>query len=172
MFKFSILLIITLFCGLQSEIIRDTISDTTTYIYGDIIYSSNIENIEMIICVDDTTSSGFGDDSINFQYGIQLIKILTNTSNIVDTLHGLYVVVDTITPTSFGNVTEINLTELDGITHKSHIDTLSISGYACQHTFIINNAIKSTYMRPFIRGLGSLQKRGCYTLIKIFMDGQ
>lgn len=107
---------------------------STVLVYGRTPFTvTDYDMIRVVAHVDDTTSAGFADDSVNVIWGYQTFSLCLNSSGTYDTCYSPRVVVDTISSDTFG-VMQLMTLDGNGIakTPSRQVDTLACSGWAVQ----------------------------------------
>lgn len=91
------------------------------------------ENTSIIVYVNDTTSTGFASDSINFAVGYSTGVPTLNSSGMADTAWSPLIYLDTLVSDSLGKVPGgYTDSDLNGYRNSGWIDTLNVTGWAYQ----------------------------------------
>jgi hypothetical protein len=117
--------------------ITDTLATTTKYTRAMSITDG--EDVRVLCKADDTSSTGFASDSLDFRWGYQLGLITQNSTPGRDTAWSVRTVLDTLVVDSLGMDT-VNVTAPAGTITSywlQHADTTSVSGYAVQDRWFV-----------------------------------
>lgn len=145
--------------------ISDTIDSATIYYSDAVSFSGDNgnEDIDVVVKVDDTVSSGFANDSVNFYYGIQIGHLVADgDSGALDTAWKSKSIVDTFRTEDYGTETVGTMTSAGVFSHSlGDVDTSSVRQYAIQ-THTIRNRILGIspgfgyVIRFWVYGLGTV----------------
>lgn len=113
------------------------------------------EDLVVTSMCDDTGIAGFGNDSVNYEWGFEIGIILLDSSGNEDTLWDDRVVVDTMCADSFGveNIESLGVNGTFTQTLLNDVDTSDVSGYACQTRKV--SGIWGVLIRYFAKGIGN-----------------
>jgi hypothetical protein len=104
------------------------------------------ENTAVVVKVRDTSTAGFGADSIQLRYGYQVGTPTLDSAGNIDTLWEPVVWLDTMRTDSLGKLPEgYTDSNLDGYRNSGWVDTLKVTGWAAQACGV------SAEWRPLIR---------------------
>ena len=110
--------------------------DTVTMVYGNRWFErGGAEDITVLVKVNDTSATGYANDSIKFILGINLGMITTDTTTSkkrIDTAKSIYIDIDTINIANAGTKRTWALLNA-GLTYTGNMfDTLDVRGFATQ----------------------------------------
>ena len=123
--------------------------------YSRVYLLSQYENSRIRICVDDTSSVRFANDSVNFYYFVQVGSPCLNSNNKLDTAWNINpLVIDTVNFASTGCFTTTHSIFQNDFTYSEVmklIDTSSVTGYATNsHTW---PALWDVFVRVGVKGV-------------------
>lgn len=99
--------------------------------YSKIFPLTMFENMAIVAKFDDTSATGYANDSVSFTYGYQVGYPVYDTGGTKDTAWTYMVTLDTVASANLGtvNIGFVDSTGTTAISQKD-IDTLNVSGYA------------------------------------------
>lgn len=96
------------------------------------------EDCRVLLLVDDTSSAGFADDSIQVQWGYQTWSWCLNSSGVVDTCFDVPVVLDTAKNDSLGKMETGSVAANGDLTRTlGQLDTTYCAGFAVQSRWFV-----------------------------------
>jgi hypothetical protein len=124
----------------------------TDTIYTKAFNLTDFEDLRAILKINDSSSSGFKNDSVHAQWGFQNGSIILNSNYTVDTVWNSRIVIDTCKSDSFG-VKHLGRMDATGTITRTlnMVDTSSITGWAVQDRWIVPEW--SVLYRMWIEGM-------------------
>lgn len=140
--------------------VGDTASITSILVDGTkqytTIFNMRGEDLWVLIFVNDTAEALFGNDSINFEWGIQLGFWCFDSARALDTLWGDHIVMDTIEQDSLGKSNNARMSPSGDVTYALRgVDSSNtVTGYCYQQRKIEIEDVWAPLFRGWVHSLG------------------